>query len=177
MKKLILAGAGILILFFLRFYHLTLLPVFVDEAIYIRWAQVMRAEETLRFLPLSDGKEPLFMWMVIPFLKFIHDPLFAGRFVSVLSGLGTLVGISYLSYLLFRSKKAALIAGLIYAISPFAFFFDRIALVDSMLAMFGIWTFIFAYLAATRERLDLAMVAGFTLGGAWLTKSPALFLP
>jgi len=40
--------------FFLRIFRLTFLPVFGDEAIYIRWAQVMRAEPTLRFLPLSD---------------------------------------------------------------------------------------------------------------------------
>jgi len=151
------------------------LPVFADEAIYIRWAQVMKAEETLRFLPLSDGKEPLFMWLVIPFLKFIHDPLVAGRIVSVLSGLGTLIGVSYLSYLLFKSKKVALAAALIYAVTPFAFFFDRMALVDSMLTCFGIWTFIFSYLSITKSRLDFAMLAGFALGGAWLTKSPALF--
>lgn len=165
----------VLALFALRFFHLTILPIFADEAIYIRWAQVMKAEETLRFLPLSDGKEPLFMWLVIPFLKFIHDPLVAGRIVSVLSGLGTLIGVSLLSYLLFKSKKVAVAAGLIYAISPFSFFFDRMALVDSMLSCFGIWTFIFAYLAFTKERLDCAMLAGFALGGAWLTKSPALF--
>jgi 4-amino-4-deoxy-L-arabinose transferase-like glycosyltransferase len=171
----IVGGILVLILFVLRFYHLTILPIFADEAIYIRWAQVMKAEETLRFLPLSDGKEPLFMWVIIPFLKFIHNPLVAGRIVSVLSGLGTMIGVSYLSYLLFKSKKVALIAGLIYAVSPFSFFFDRMSLVDSMLSMFGIWTFIFAYLSFTQERLDLAMLAGFTLGGAWLTKSPALF--
>jgi 4-amino-4-deoxy-L-arabinose transferase-like glycosyltransferase len=165
----------VLALFALRFYHLTILPIFADEAIYIRWAQVMKAEETLRFLPLSDGKEPLFMWIMIPFLKFIHNPLIAGRIVSVLSGLGTMIGVSYLSYLLFKSKKVALVAGLIYAISPFSFFFDRMALVDSMLAFFGIWTFILAYLSFTKERLDFAMLAGFALGGAWLTKSPALF--
>jgi 4-amino-4-deoxy-L-arabinose transferase-like glycosyltransferase len=165
----------ILFLFALRFFHLTILPIFADEAIYIRWAQVMKAEETLRFLPLSDGKEPLFMWIVIPFLKFIHDPLVAGRIVSVLSGLGTLIGVSFLSNLLFKNRKVAIAAGLIYAISPFSFFFDRIALVDSMLTLFGIWTFIFAYLSFTKERLDYAMLAGFALGGAWLTKSPALF--
>lgn len=164
-----------IIIFFLRFYHLTILPVFADEAIYIRWSQVMKAEETLRFLPLSDGKEPLFMWIMIPFFKFIHDPLFAGRSVSVLSGFGTLLGITYLSWLLFKSKKVSLGAALIYAVTPFAFFFDRLSLVDSMLSCFGIWTFIFAYLAFTKERLDFAMIAGFALGGAWLTKSPALF--
>ncbi len=165
----------VLSLFLLRFYHLTILPVFADEAIYIRWAQVMKAEETLRFLPLSDGKEPLFMWVMIPFLKFISDPLFAGRAVSVFSGLATCLGISYLSFLLFKSKKTALAAAFIYTVSPFPFFFERLALADSMLSMFGIWTFIFTYLAITRERLDFAMIAGFMLGGAWLTKSPALF--
>ena len=171
----ILGGIFILALFSLRFFHLTIIPVFADEAIYIRWSQVMRVEETLRFLPLSDGKEPLFMWITIAFLKLIHDPLTAGRIVSVLSGLGTLIGTSFLTYLLFKNKKVALIAGLIYAVSPFSFFFDRMALVDSMLTMFGVWTFIFAYLAFTKERLDCAMLAGFALGGAWLTKSPALF--
>jgi len=44
-----------------------------------------------------------------------------------------------------------------------------------MLSMFGIWTFILGYIAVTKERLDFAMLAGFALGGAWLTKSPALF--
>jgi 4-amino-4-deoxy-L-arabinose transferase-like glycosyltransferase len=165
----------VLALFCLRFVHLTILPVFADEAIYIRWAQVMKAEETLRFLPLSDGKEPLFMWAAMAFLKFIHDPLMAARMLSVFCGLGTMIGVSLLSWLLFRSKKVALIAALIYAISPFSFFFDRMALVDSMLAMFGIWTFILSYLAITKERLDFTMLAGFALGGAWLTKSPALF--
>jgi 4-amino-4-deoxy-L-arabinose transferase-like glycosyltransferase len=165
----------VLALFSLRFYRLTILPVFADEAIYIRWAQVMRAEETLRFLPLSDGKQPLFMWAVIPSLKLIDDPLFAGRFVSVLSGFGIMLGVAYLSYLLFKSKKAALAASLIYAVSPFSFFFDRMALVDSMLSMFGVWTFILSYLAIVKKRIDFAMMAGFCLGGAWLTKSPAIF--
>lgn len=171
----IILGVLVLVLFFLRFYHLTILPVFADEAIYIRWAQVMKAEETLRFLPLSDGKQPLFMWIVIPFLKFIQDPLFAGRFVSVLSGFGTLIGIFVASMLLFKSKKVALISSTIYAISPYSVFFDRLALSDSMLSMFGVWTFVFAYLTVTTMRLDFAMLAGFALGGAWLTKSPALF--
>lgn len=179
-------GFLILVLFSIRFYHLTILPVFADEAIYIRWAQVMKAEETLRFLPLSDGKQPLFMWIVIPFLKFIQDPLFAGRVVSVLSGFGTLIGIFVASMLLFKSPpshnasegqgiKVGLIASFVYAVSPYAVFFDRLALSDSMLSMFGVWTFVFAYLTVTTMRLDFAMLAGFALGGAWLTKSPALF--
>jgi hypothetical protein len=74
----------------LRLPNLTLLPIFADEAIYIRWSQVMKAEATLRFLPMTDGKQPLFMWMLMPMLKLIEDPLLAGRLLSVASGLGSL---------------------------------------------------------------------------------------
>lgn len=175
-KKTLLFALLILLVFFLfRLVNLNSIPVFADEAIYVRWAQVMRAEPTLRFVPLSDGKQPLFMWTVIPFLKVLSDPLIAGRIVSVLSGLATLVGIFLLTLRVLRSKKAAFLAALFYAVSPFAVFFDRMALVDAMLTAFGIWALYFAVLTAQTLRLDFAMLAGFALGGAWLTKSPALF--
>ena len=135
----------------------------------------MQNEPTLRFLPLSDGKQPLFMWLIIPALKVFSDPLVAGRMVSVLAGFGTLVGVVLLAWYLFKSTKAALVAGLLYAASPFAVFFDRMALVDSMLSMFGVWTLFFGVVTARALRLDTAQLAGFSLGGALLTKSPALF--
>lgn len=166
---IILIGLGI------RIFNLTSLPIFCDEAIYIRWAQIMRSESTLRFLPLSDGKQPLFMWIMIPFLKVISNPLIAGRIVSVFTGMGTLIGIFALTKLLFKSFKVSLIAAFIYAIFPFSVFYDRLALADSMLSFFGVWILIFSILAVKFKRLDLAMILGFFLGGAWLTKSPALY--
>lgn len=174
-SALIIASCIILIATVVRLINLTKLPVFADEAIYVRWSQVMRAEPTLRFLPLSDGKEPLFMWIVIPFFKLFDNPLFAGRIVSVLSGAGTMVGVVALSYLLFKSKKAALLSLVLYAVSPFSFFFHRMALVDALLSMFGLWVAIGGVAIAKWQRLDLSMLTGFALGGAWLTKSPALF--
>ncbi len=172
----IISLIGILILaFFVRYINLTSLPIFADEAIYIRWAQVMRAESTLRFLPLSDGKQPLFMWLIIPFLKIINDPLIAGRMTSVFSGLGTIVGIFIASYLLFSSKKIALISAFVYTLVPFAVFFERMALSDSLLTMFGVWVFTVGILLVKTLRLDVAMILGFALGGALLTKSPALY--
>ncbi len=173
---LILLGLGILaVFFFLRLFHLTILPVFADEAIYLRWSQVMRAEPTLRFLPLSDGKQPLFMWLTIPFLKVFSDPLLAGRFLSVLAGLGSMIGLGFLAWLLFKEKRISLIAALLYAILPFFVFFDRLALVDSLLAMFGIWLACLSLWLIKYQRWDLAMISGMILGGAMLTKSPAVF--
>jgi len=169
-------GIGILVVFFLfRLINLTILPIFADEAIYVRWSQVMKAEPTLRFLPLSDGKQPLFMWILMFVLGVIKNPLFVGRFLSVLTGLGSLIGIFLLSYELFKNKKTALIAGLFYAIVPFFVFFDRMALVDSLLAMLGIWFFYFGLLLIKNLRLDLAMITGMILGAALITKSPAIF--
>ncbi len=175
-----LPASGVLFLilvfaFVIRMYHLTLLPVFADEAIYIRWSQVMGAEPTLRFLPLSDGKQPLFMWVLMFIVRRFSDPLFISRLLSVVCGIGTTVGIFTLSSVLFKSKKMALIASLLWAVCPIAFFFDRMALVDSMLTMFGVWTLIFAVLTAKLKRLDTALIGGFMLGFALLTKSPAIF--
>ncbi len=161
--------------FLLRFINLNSIPVFADEAIYVRWSQVMRAEESLRFLPLSDGKQPLFMWVTIPFLKVISDPLISGRIVSALSGLGSLVGVFTLSFLLFKSYRISLSSSLIFAILPFSVFFDRLALADSLLSFFGVWTMVFSILTVRLVRLDTAMIAGFFLGGALLTKSPGIY--
>ncbi|MFH1601736.1 MAG: hypothetical protein ABIB61_02145 [Candidatus Shapirobacteria bacterium] len=166
----------IFIFFASRLINLTGLPIFADEAIYIRWSQVMRAEETLRFLPLSDGKQPFFMWLVIPFLKILKDPLAAGRFVSVLSGFLTMLGLGSLVYYLKRSVKHSMGIMALYIIIPYTLFFDRMALVDSLLSAFGVWGLLFALLLGEYRRLDLAMILGLILAGGWLTKSPGLFL-
>jgi 4-amino-4-deoxy-L-arabinose transferase-like glycosyltransferase len=160
--------------FVLRLPNLTLQPIFADEAIYIRWAQVMKAEPTLRFLPVSDGKTPLWMWILMPFLKFVEDPLLAGRLLSVLCGSLTLLGVLFLGWKYFNIRTA-LWAGLLVVITPYIVFFDRMALVDSFLAAFSMWSLIFTLLLVEYKRLDIAMILGGILGGGWLTKTPGLF--
>lgn len=161
---------------FLRLANLDAVPVFCDESIYLRWAQIMRAESTLRFLPLSDGKQPLYMWAVIPVFKVISDPLIAGRVLSAVAGIVTAIGLGLASYLLFKKPRLSLITSLLWIILPYTVFFERMALVDGFLVMFIIWTFVFSLLSLRYLRLDMAMVAGFTLGFALLTKTPALFI-
>lgn len=171
--ELVLFLTIVAVYFILRLPNLTLQPIFADEAIYIRWAQVMRAEPTLRFLPLLDGKTPLFMWALIPFLKFIDDPLFAGRFLSIISGFFTLLGVFFLSKKIFNTRTGFW-AGLLYVITPYTVFFDRMALVDSMLSAFTIWIVYFTIWLVVSLRLDIAMILGYLLGGAVLTKTPGI---
>lgn len=166
---------GITILYFLlRIPNLTLQPIFADEAIYIRWAQVMRAEPTLRFLPLSDGKTPLFMWAMIPFLKIFSDPLFAGRILSILGGFMTILGGFLLGWKFFN-LKTGLWAAFLLTITPYIVFFDRMALVDSTFSALSLWSLFLALLLIKYMRIDLAMVLGFTLGASILTKTPGIF--
>jgi 4-amino-4-deoxy-L-arabinose transferase-like glycosyltransferase len=175
-KNLIIPGVLIfLTAAVLRFANLNSLPIFADESIYIHWAQIMRAEPSLRFLPLSDGKQPLFMWAVIPLFKVFSDPLISGRILSGLCGLGTILGIFLAAQILFKRTSLSVLAAFIWAILPYSVFFERMALVDSMLTMFIVWTFVFSAMAIIHSRLDFSMLAGFTLGFAYLTKSPAIF--
>lgn len=173
-KFVIFALLAIVILYFgIRLPELVSQPIFADEAIYVRWAQVMRSEPTLRFVSLTDGKTPLYMWLMIPMFKVFPDPLFAGRLLSVFAGLGTLLGVFVLSSKLFN-LRVALWSALVYAITPYTVFFDRMALVDSMLAGFTIWAMVFAIWLLKSQRLDLAMILGYFLGGAMLVKTPAM---
>ena len=174
--KIFLSVTFIFLVFaILRFSNIYSVPVFVDEAIYVRWSQIMKAEASLRFLPMSDGKQPLFMWATMPMFKVISDPLVAARTLSSLAGAGTVVGLSLLSFLYFKSVYASLLTASVYALLPFTVFFDRMALADSMLAMFGVWTLAFFKLYLEKRTQEFAMLTGFALGAALLTKSPAVF--
>lgn len=172
-KEALLLALIIAIYFLFRLPNLTALPIFADEAIYIRWAQVMKAEPTLRFLPLSDGKTPLFMWAMMPVFKLIEDPLLAGRILAVFSGLGTLIGVFILGAMFFN-KRVGLWSAFLIAITPYIIFFDRMALVDSLLACFVVWSILFTLILIKYQRIDLAMVLGYFMGASLLTKTPAI---
>ena len=167
----IIAVLFIGIYFASRLVNLTDLPIFTDEAIYIRWAQIGGRDAAHRFISLTDGKQPLFVWFTMVTLRLFSDPLFAGRVVSAVSGLGSLFGIGLLTWEFFRKKRAAVLASLLYLTSPFALMYDRMALMDSMVAMFSIWSLYFAVLLVRTVRLDVALIFGMVLGGGVLTKT------
>ncbi len=154
--------------------NLTKLPIFVDEALYLRWGQIAGADPTWRFISLTDGKQPLYTWAVVPFMKIFEDPLYAGRLTTVLCGLGTLLGVMYAGWLL-SGKKLGLWAGLITLFSPFLFFYNRFAVMEGMMIMFGVWSLNLSILLARSRRLDVAMILGIWSGLALLVKSPARF--
>ena len=157
--------------FITRIYELTRLPIFTDEAIYTRWAQIAYNDAAWRFISLTDGKQPSFVWFHMIMLRFIEDPLLAGRMVSVLAGFVALLGIFALTQVLFNNKKLSLLASFLYLIFPFALVYDRMALYDSTVVMFFVWSLTFGVILVKKLRLDIALIFGFILGGSVLTKS------
>jgi len=131
-----------LLAFISRVVNLLEVPIFTDEAIYIRWAQIGLNDPAHRFISLTDGKQPLFTWLMYPFLSIFTDPLFAGRFVSVLSSMLAVSGIYFLAKELFN-RKTAVFACILYLISPFALLYDRLALMDSLLSALLVWCLYF----------------------------------
>jgi len=173
-KELLLIFLLAAVYFLTRLYHLNVLPVFCDEAIYVRWAQIMKSVPSLWSVPLSDGKQPLFMWFVVPLLGFFSDPLFAGRLVSVLAGLFTMVGVGVLSWSVLRKREIGFCAMILYLFVPFGLFFDRMALVDGLLCAFITWSLVFAIWLGKTSRFYFAILLGVSLGIGWLTKSPTM---
>ena len=122
------------ILYFLtRLINLTILPIFFDEANYIFWAKRIASANSHWFLPLAYGKPVPFIWLIVLMLKILPSNLYliAGRLPSVFFGLITLIGIYKLGKSHF-SKSIGLAACLLYILSPFALFYDRLALYDSI---------------------------------------------
>jgi len=135
--------AALLVFGFTRLYNLDLIPIFADEAIYLRWAQLMAYDWHHLFVPLTDGKTPLFMWLLAPLLRLNFDPLLTGRVLSAATGLGTVAGIYFLAKKLFEPKTAWLAAGLAL-FQPFMLFYDRMSLTDSLLTALIVWSAYFA---------------------------------
>lgn len=177
--------AGVYIFYLVtHFIGLTALPVFADEAIYIRWSQLIIDDwQRYLFFPLNDGKTPIFVWLMVPFLKVFQDQLLAGRVLSVLVGLAQVFVIGRVIKSLGGSRGAQFIGMLLTTILPFWFFYHRIALMDGLMTLFisiSLWILIKLALHLELKKslphtVIFTVTAGIAFGLAILSKVPALF--
>lgn len=168
----ILTILGIFIAYFLsRLVSLNNFPIFTDEAIYLRWAQIAKNDANWRFISLTDGKQPLYIWLTMVAMKVIDDPIMAGRLVSVLAGVLTILGLILLGKILFERWRVGILAAGLYSILPFALVYDRLALMDGLLASLMLWALIFEVLLIRSLRLDVALMLGGIIGLTTLTKT------
>lgn len=173
-----------------RLWRLTYLPVFADEAIYLRWSQLIISDpKQYLFFSMNDGKTPLQIWLNVPFLLLFSDPLWAGRLVTVLVGLGQMAVVAALVKNFGGGRRTAILGAGLVLILPGWFLHGRLALLDALMTLWLSLSLLFIkktvdQLSWTglkknwRRILCLAGLAGVFFGAALWTKFAALiFLP
>ncbi len=160
---------------------MSMLPIMIDETIYLRWAGIIQHQGQW-FISLLDGKTPLCFW-VFAFARTMwpSDPLLACRIVSVATGLASTVLLFALGRRL-AGDAAGLIAALLYAVMPYGTLYDRIAYTDGFVNLAGIaiaYTSVACFHTESSGKFGAAM-AGLALGLGYFAKPTALlfaFLP
>lgn len=172
-------------------WKLTALPVFADEAIYIRWAQLIQHEPSrYLFFSLNDGKPPLFIWILTGALSLIPrsiDAVWIARFVSVVIGLGQLWITDRIVRQLQGTTFTRIVTAIIIFTAPFWTFHHRLGIMDALLTLalsLSFWGLIGLHQATLlqkpqphllRKKFLFTTLSALGLGlGLW-TKTPALF--
>ena len=177
-KKWLIPAFIIFIYLLTHLYKLVSLPVFADEAIYIRWTQLIIDDwRRYLFFPMNDGKTPLLMWLMVPFQFLFSDQLYAARFVSVLIGLGQVLSLGYLVKVLGGKKETSWLAMLLGSSLPFWFFHHRMALTDGLLTLGMTLTIIGVIkIITTKKPMFWTTLTALFLGMSLWSKLPAVLL-
>lgn len=153
--------------------NLTLLSMFNDESIYLDWAWTASHMPGHLYDSLIDAKQPLMIWVFAVFQNFFPDPLFAGRFVSVLIGLTTLLGIYTLTQKLLN-QRAANLAALLYTVVPLFVFYNRQALMEAAVASVGVWICVALINLLKEQTMRNSMLLGVLFGVGFFIKTSSL---
>ena len=129
-SPLVAIGLFLVLYFLTRLCSLAALPIFLDEAVHLQWAERLFGEGRI-LRPVGSGRllAVAAYGLALPF----EDRLWAARLIATLVGALTLVFTMVLAHRLFGSRASA-VAGALYLFSPFALVYDRLALSDGFLA-------------------------------------------
>lgn len=153
----------LLIAFFLtRLYHLTVMPPFLDELIYVRWLGIIKQTGDW-LIPLKEfGWEPLQIWLAACVNRLVVDPVLSLRLISaVVNGLS----------LIFIYRLAGKAAAVFYLLSPIILLHDRLGLRgDNLVVLAALMVFY-----GLSKRLPLLIGWGVAVG--LLSKTTVAALP
>jgi hypothetical protein len=156
-----------------RLYALTLLPMFLDEAIHIRWGLRILDGGPL-WQPWLHGRL-LNVWVNALILSWSQDFLWVSRAPSVLMGLATLLLTYGIGACLF-GRGVGRLAAVLYVVCPFTLFFDRMALADTYLAAFAAATCYLCLRLRAEPRRRTAVLLGVAMALGTLAKATGAIL-
>lgn len=167
----------------LHLLSLTSLPIFADEAIYIRWTQLIIDDwQQYLFFPMNDGKTPLQFWLMVPWQFLPIDQLASARLFSVFVGFLQIISMVWVVSLFGGKTKAKLLVAAFTAFLPFWYFHHGTVLLDILLTLWLTLFLGFSWLlmqqvdssGISKKTIYLSLAAGVCFGLALLTKIPAV---
>lgn len=157
-----------------RLHNLDALPIFLDEANHIYWSRLVWAMQP--FHAASDGRL-LNVWWGAVFWPFVGGAwiMRASTILITTLGFAALTAFVRSSF----SNAAAVVAGVIYSLLPFAVFFERMALADSFSPTAVLLLLVYSVRLAQRpHRRRWSVLAGCALAAAITVKiSNLIFVP
>jgi hypothetical protein len=165
----ILIGGVLLVAYFSsRLFNLTILPLFLDEGMHIGWS--LQIAEEGRLFGITDVGKNFPIWvmsLIVP--RRDSNLLETARFLSVLYGMFGLLGCYWLGQQLF-DRRVGSMAALLYLVVPFTFFYDRMALVDGLLATLAIYVVLLSIGLGRKADWKYSIGLGTVLALAYMTK-------
>jgi 4-amino-4-deoxy-L-arabinose transferase-like glycosyltransferase len=148
-------------------------PPFLDEAIYSGWTARIADDPSQRFVPLANGKEPLFEWLAATMTTLGIGAFTAGRLVSIVTSFGTIALVAALGGIV-GGRRVALTSGLLGATCPFLVVYGALGLYETLATFLVTATLLLQILLARTLRLDVALLLGVSFGLGLLTKQSTL---
>lgn len=152
--------------FLIKVVNLKGLPLYLDEGIYINWANLFAHYSSNAYASLLDGKTPFFFWLIAWLNNLFHDYLFSARFVSVIFGTLSLISWSLIVWLS-TNRRTTLIFICLMLVTPYSYLIDRMAFADSTttgLASIGLLIIFLSQKLLQQNKYILSMCSGILLG-------------
>jgi hypothetical protein len=148
------------------------LPIFVDESLHILRAQMVFqfTDATASFLP---GKLLLYYYLGLFAPQDVGGAWLARQAVVLLSPLGAALSVA-LARRLFGGQGIGFWVLILYLFTPFLIFFERMALADSFVMMWGLALSLAVVRFVQDPTPRRGLWAGAMLGASWLAKLTAL---
>ncbi len=151
---------------FFRFYKITEIPpgLYPDEATNgVNALDALSAGKFKVFYPENNGREGLFMNIQALSVKVFGAQPWALRIVSGVFGTLTVLGLFFLTRLLW-SERIALVASYLMAVSFWPVNFSRIGFRAIMLPFILVWAFYFLWKGLIDKKLSWLAIAGLIYG-------------
>jgi len=159
-RRVYLVAAAFLLLSFFatRLHGLLVLPLFMDEATHLTRSQAVWQGKPFDLLLTGKALGPYLAALLDPF----NAAPFIGRFAVLLVSLIGVASVAALARML-HSRAAGLVAATLWILSPYMFFFERMALVDTTLASMAALAALCGYRMVTRGKARDAVLCGVAL--------------